>query len=94
MTPEIIIAIGTAVSATLGAIFGGKNSLNGFKTETREAFKGLSDRTERIETKVDALTLSDARQDERMKYAEKRISRLEDDARRPTLAPEPEEVPR
>jgi hypothetical protein len=92
MTPELIIALGTAVSATLGAILGGKNSLNGFKTETRESLKAITSRTERIESKVDSLSLSDAIQTERLRADGERISKLEDDVRRPTLVED--EVPR
>lgn len=93
MTPEVILAIGTAVSATLGAIFGGRNSLNGFKSEVKASFRTLEDRTTRIETKVDDLRLSDALQEARLSRDEKRLDVLER-AKRDEVDLVEEEAPR
>ena len=82
MTPEIIIAFGTAAAAALGAVFGGKNSLNGFKQETRASFKEVNDRAGRIENKVDHLAISDALQTERTGVNTKRLRRLEQETKR------------
>ena len=90
MAPELITAIGGAIAAAATAFFGGKNSLNGFKVEVRESFKHLKDRGERIENKVDALTLSDAVQNERLRVEDERISKLENEARKPVLVPDEE----
>ena len=79
MGAEVIIAIGTAISATLGAIFGGKNSLNGFKTEVKNRFDGIDVRFDKTDAKLESLIVSDALQDEREERLDVRVTRLEDD---------------
>lgn len=71
MTPEIILAVGTAVASAVGAVFGGKNSLNGFKARVDENFKHLNGRFDRVERKVDDLAVKDA-------VVEVRVRRLEE----------------
>lgn len=72
VTPDLIIAIGTAVSAVGGAIWGGKkggeNSLNGFKEEVRENFTG-------IHGKLDALTKTDGAHEARLERIETIVDR-------------------
>ena len=67
MTPEVITALAGAVTATIGAIVGGnkggKNSMNGFKEEVRESFRG-------IHVKLDVLTKTDGEHDARLKNVE------------------------
>jgi len=92
MGPELITAIGGAIAAAATAFFGGKNSLNGFKAETRAFFISLNERSERIETKVDGLIVSDALQNEKLSQEDERLKALEERAEKPEMTPEPEEA--
>lgn len=72
MTPEIIIAIGTAGAAVVAAFTGGKkggeNSLNGFKEEVRGNFTG-------IHSKLDGLTKTDGAHEARLESIERIVDR-------------------
>ena len=88
MTPEIIIALGTALSATIGALLGGRNSLNGFKTRVDARFDNVDLNHARLEKKVDALVKTDGHHEARLhlleeekEKAEKVVEGMEDSER-------------
>ena len=76
MTPEIIIAFGTAgaaimaafVGGTAGGRKGGEASLNGFKEEVRGNFTG-------IHAKLDGLTRTDGEHGARLEAVERIVDR-------------------
>ena len=82
MTPEIIIALGTAGAAivaafaggTAGGKKGGENALNGFKEEVRTNFQGVHE-------KLDGLTRTDGSHEARLGRIETIVDRR--------LAPQP-----
>ena len=72
MTPELVIAMGTAVAAVVGAAVGGKKggetAMNGFKEEVRESFKSVNG-------KLDGLTKTDGAHEARLGSIERIVDR-------------------
>ena len=82
MTPELIIAIGTASAALAGAVMGGqhggKNALNGFKKEVQDDFIEVKESFKGINEKLDGLMKTDGAHDERLKQIERLVDRRQE----------------
>lgn len=72
LEPATITAIGGALAAVVASFAGGKsggqNSLNGFKGEVRESFKGVNE-------KLDGLTKTDGAHEARLEAIERIVDR-------------------
>lgn len=89
MGPELITAVGGALAAAVTAFFGGKNSLNGFKTRVDARFDSVERRFDHVDGKIDSLIANDAVQNVRLDKDERTLEDLE--KRTTTLELDPQE---